>query len=79
MWDIGGHESSRVLWPTYFKNASALIFVVDSSDSRRFEEAKVELDTILLKVHHLRKFPVLILANKQDKPEAVNVEEVRKN
>ncbi|KAE9555868.1 hypothetical protein FO519_000953 [Halicephalobus sp. NKZ332] len=77
MWDVGGQESSRSLWPTYFKNASALIFVIDSSDPRRFEEAKVELDTILLKIHQT-KFPVIILANKQDKPEAVGAEEVFK-
>ena len=79
MWDVGGNEPCRALWPTYLNNASGLVFVIDSSDSRRFEEAKVELDTILLKVQHLKKFPVILLANKQDKPEAVSVEEVRGN
>lgn len=76
IWDVGGQESFRMLWPTYLKNATALIYVVDSSDPPRFEEAKVELETILATIPTQTKFPVIIVANKQDKPNAINPQEV---
>uniref|UniRef100_A0A7E4ZXY5 ADP-ribosylation factor-like protein 6 n=1 Tax=Panagrellus redivivus TaxID=6233 RepID=A0A7E4ZXY5_PANRE len=76
LWDISGQESYRSSWPTYLKNATALVFVIDASDSCRFEEAKVELDTILTFIEERIsiRFPVLLLANKQDIPEAESSE-----
>ena len=77
MWDVGGQESFRALWPTYLKNANAMIFILDASDSQKFEEAKVELDTVLNSLTTSQKFPIILLANKQDKPEAVPSKSVR--
>mmetsp|Transcript_16221 Transcript_16221/g.25187 ORF Transcript_16221/g.25187 Transcript_16221/m.25187 type:complete len:147 (+) Transcript_16221:270-710(+) len=64
-WDLGGHEQVRELWQEYYGTTDALIFMVDSADSERFEEAKDELQRIL-KVDELADTPILILANKND-------------
>lgn len=40
LWDIGGQTNIRKLWNFYYDNTDAVIFMVDSSDSERYEEAK---------------------------------------
>merc|ERR1711860_237673 len=40
MWDLGGQDSIRPFWRCYFENSNAIIFVVDSVDSDRFESVK---------------------------------------
>ena len=39
VWDMGGQDAIRQLWSHYFKNAQALIFVVDSADEERLAAA----------------------------------------
>lgn len=65
VWDVGGQEKIRCLWRHYYKDTSAVIFVIDISDSARFAEAKEELHTILNE-DQLKDVPVLIFANKSD-------------
>ncbi|EFC45348.1 hypothetical protein NAEGRDRAFT_79456 [Naegleria gruberi] len=67
VWDIGGQKAIRPYWPNYYKNADAIIYVVDSTDRNRFEEAGFELDC-LLKDENLDGIPCLVFANKQDIP-----------
>lgn len=43
VWDMGGQDAIRQLWQHYYKNAQALIFVVDSADEERLAEARDEL------------------------------------
>ena len=38
--DLGGHKSSRQLWRNYWEDIDGIVFLVDTVDSRRFEEAK---------------------------------------
>ena len=64
VWDIGGQVSLRPLWRRYFLGTEAIIFVVDSTDSDRFQEAKNILhDT--LEANELKGCDLLIYANKQ--------------
>jgi ADP-ribosylation factor-like protein 1 len=49
--------------------------VVDSADKERIEIAKQELD-LMLQEEELKGVPVLVLANKQDLPNALNDQEV---
>ena len=63
--DIGGQTKIRHLWNHYYKNAQALIYVVDSSDTERFALAKETLAGILEKTE-MKDVPVLIFSNKQD-------------
>ena len=44
---VGGQEKIRRLWKHYYENATAIIFVVDSNDVERVEEARKELHTML--------------------------------
>ncbi|CAG2110334.1 unnamed protein product, partial [Medioppia subpectinata] len=65
MWDIGGQESIRQGWQTYYTNTEYIILVVDSTDRERIGISKEELWKMLAH-DDLRKAGVLIYANKQD-------------
>ena len=58
------HSKYRPLWHYYFENNDAVIYVIDSSDHERFDEAKEELWD-LIKDDRLRDSALLVLANKQ--------------
>ena len=65
IWDLGGQEKIRILWHHYFEHNHGIIFVVDSLDSERVEEAKEELHKALAD-ESLIGLPLVVLANKQD-------------
>jgi ADP-ribosylation factor related protein 1 len=76
-WDLGGQSSLRTIWDKYFDDAHAIVFVVDATDEKRFDEAKTEAHDILS--HNLLDgAPMLVLANKQDRKEAKSAGEVGK-
>merc|ERR1719326_2300409 len=70
VWDIGGQDKIRKLWRYYYEGHQGLIFVVDSSDRDRIDLAREELEKTLAD-DHLRDVAVLVLANKQDLPNAM--------
>ncbi len=41
VWDVGGRDKGRVLWRHYMHGTQAVIFVVDSNDRERIQEAEV--------------------------------------
>ncbi len=41
VWDVGGRDKIRPLWRHYMQATQALIFVVDSNDRERIQEAAV--------------------------------------
>lgn len=43
VWDVGGQEKLRPLWKSYTRCTDAIVFVLDSVDGERMEEAKMEL------------------------------------
>ena len=47
VWDVGGQDKIRVLWKHYYQNTDGLIFVVDSNDRDRIEDAAEELKKML--------------------------------
>lgn len=55
----------RTMWEKYYDEASAIIFVVDSADTSRLEEARLAYEAIIDQVS-LLCVPVSIFANKQD-------------
>uniref|UniRef100_A0A8C7YV90 ADP-ribosylation factor-like protein 3 n=1 Tax=Oryzias sinensis TaxID=183150 RepID=A0A8C7YV90_9TELE len=65
VWDIGGQRKIRPYWRSYFDNTDVLIYVIDSSDRKRFDETSLELAD-LLEEEKLAGVPLLIFANKQD-------------
>jgi len=75
VWDVGGQDKIRPLWRHYFQNTQGLIFVVDSNDRERVQEAADELNK-MLNEDELRDAVVLVFANKQDLPNAMSVAEL---
>jgi ADP-ribosylation factor protein 1 len=74
-WDVGGRDKIRSLWRHYYRDCNALIFVIDSNDKDRMEEARSEL----LKMSNddeLRDVCILVMANKQDLPNSLPVSEI---
>jgi len=70
VWDVGGQDKMRPLWHAYYKDVRGVIYVVDSSDLDRLDEAREELDH-LMSQQELRGVPLLVLANKKDLPYAL--------
>jgi len=75
-WDVGGQKSLRSYWRNYFESTDGLIWVVDSADKRRLEDCKKELQA-LLQEERLLGATLLVFANKQDLPGALNVQQIR--
>ncbi|KAH0536416.1 hypothetical protein FGG08_006714 [Glutinoglossum americanum] len=75
VWDVGGQDKIRPLWRHYFQNTQGIIFVVDSNDRERVVEAREELQR-MLNEDELRDALLLVFANKQDLPNAMNAAEI---
>ncbi|KAL9020692.1 MAG: hypothetical protein Q9185_002140 [Variospora sp. 1 TL-2023] len=75
VWDVGGQDKIRPLWRHYFQNTQGIIFVVDSNDRDRVVEAREELQR-MLNEDELRDALLLVFANKQDLPNAMNAAEI---
>ncbi|KAJ2767277.1 Arf GTPase arf1 [Coemansia nantahalensis] len=75
VWDVGGQDKIRPLWRHYFQNTQGIIFVVDSNDRDRMEEARDELERMLGE-DELRDAILLVFANKQDLPNAMSPEDI---
>lgn len=66
-WDLGGQLMLRDIWEKHYNECDGLIFILDSTDQDRFDEAKQTLDKILHHpILHQRDIPILLLINKQD-------------
>ncbi|EYE94731.1 uncharacterized protein ASPGLDRAFT_24505 [Aspergillus glaucus CBS 516.65] len=75
VWDVGGQDKIRPLWRHYYSGTQGLIFVVDSSDTARMEEARSELHKII-NDREMKDALLLVFANKQDIQGHLNPEEV---
>ena len=71
VWDLGGQTSIRPYWRCYYPNTQAVIYVVDSTDVDRMEDARDEFHAILDE-EELRDACILVYANKQDLPGALD-------
>lgn len=63
--DVGGQDKIRPLWRHYYTGTQGLIFVIDSTDRDRIDEARHELHKIV-NDREMRDVIILIFANKQD-------------
>ena len=78
VFDVGGQDKiwrHNTVWRQYHQNTQGLIFVVDSNDRDRIDDAKEELHR-MLNEDELRDAVVLVFANKQDLPQAMPAAEV---
>lgn len=75
VWDIGGQKHIRPYWKNYYQNTDAIVYMVDSVDHRRVDEAAEELAG-LLEEESLKGTAVLVFANKQDLLNAKNAADI---
>jgi signal recognition particle receptor subunit beta len=75
-WDVGSRDKIRPLWKHYFAGLNGIIFVIDSGDRERFDEAKEALWMVLESEELPSSAAVLIMANKQDISSAMTIEEI---
>merc|ERR1712060_948576 len=75
VWDVGGQDKIRKLWRHYYQGTQGVIFVVDSNDRDRIEDARDELAKILSD-DEMRDAILLVFANKQDLPNSMPAAEV---
>ncbi|KAF8465378.1 ADP-ribosylation factor family-domain-containing protein [Kalaharituber pfeilii] len=77
--DIGGQHSLRRLWSEYYSTSHAIVFVIDSADPERLlatAEVRIALEEVV-KSEETEGVPVLVLANKQDREESVEIAQVK--
>lgn len=75
LWDVGGQKTIRAYWRNYFESTDGLIWVVDSADRTRMQLCAEELH-VLLKEERLMAASLLIFANKQDIPGALDIDSI---
>jgi ADP-ribosylation factor related protein 1 len=81
VWDVGGQHTLRSLWQSYYSSCHAIVFVIDSTDVGdadlgRLEECKIVLESIL-EDQQTEGVPLLVLANKQDAEDCVEVVRIK--
>ncbi|KAH0788543.1 ADP-ribosylation factor-like protein 13B [Histomonas meleagridis] len=77
VYDLGGGPKFRSVWQRFFAEIWGFIYVVDASDTERFEESARVLKEITS--HEMMKGkPYIVIANKQDLPNAVPAEKLKK-
>ncbi|KAJ6620556.1 adp-ribosylation factor [Mycena sp. CBHHK59/15] len=71
IWEFGGLDKIRPLWRRYYWNGHAFIFALNAAAPERFSEAREELLRMHNEISH--EHPLLVLANKMDLHEAVDL------
>ena len=77
LWDIGGQSTLRKLWKSYYSSAHAIVFVIDSTDVPRIESEVVATLREVIESEETEGVPVLVLANKQDRDESLEIAELK--
>ncbi|KAH8890930.1 putative ADP-ribosylation factor [Thozetella sp. PMI_491] len=89
IWDVGGQMSLRKLWQSYYASCHAIVFIIDSTDigdgnldneanpdGGRLDECRLVLEDVLQN-SEAEGVPLLILANKQDREDCVEVVRIK--
>lgn len=75
MLELSGADAVRSLWNKYYDNTRAVIYVIDSSDTSRLDQAKDVLYE-LIQNKSLKDSIFLIYANMQDRSDAIKPQEI---
>ncbi|KAJ3170900.1 ADP-ribosylation factor-like protein 13B [Geranomyces variabilis] len=75
-YDVGGDSKIRGIWKNYYAEACACIYVVDSANRERIAEA-AEVLAEIYGHERMKDKPLIVLANKQDLPQAMSADELR--
>ena len=75
VWDVGTRDKLRPLWRHYYLNTQAIVFVVDSTDRDRIDEAKQILHELLTE-DELTMIPIAVALNNRDLENCMSKEEL---
>lgn len=75
LWDVGGQQTIRAYWRNYFEQTDGIIWVVDSADTLRLADCRMELESLLME-ERLAGATLLVLANKQDITDALTTADI---
>ncbi|KAF4620958.1 hypothetical protein D9613_000303 [Agrocybe pediades] len=75
-WDLGGQRGIRNIWHRYYGDCHAVVYVIDAEDRERLSEGWEVFDNVLSDPQILG-LPLLLIANKQDSPQSLSVDEIR--
>lgn len=76
--DLGGQRDIRSIWPKYYDECHAVVFVLDAVDQSRLSETWEVFDEVI-NSPRLLNLPLLLLANKQDVEGSLSVAEIRES
>jgi GTPase SAR1 family protein len=74
-WNLFDNDEIRDLWRQFYQNTSGIIFLLDSNDRNRINEARDELQK-MLNEDSLKDVPLIVFANSQDLPDEIKSEEI---
>jgi len=74
--DLGGGPQSSKKWKDHVGDADALVYVVDASSFEYVDIAREKLHDLLFS-NYAHDLPLLIFANKQDRPCPMETEEIK--
>ncbi|KAG7484231.1 hypothetical protein MATL_G00047070 [Megalops atlanticus] len=73
VFDMSGQGRYRSLWEHYYRDAQAIIFVIDSADKMRIVVAKEELNALITHPDvKSKRMPILFFTNKMDLPDSLS-------
>lgn len=77
--DLGGHAAGRDVWRDYAPQADVIIFMVDSADRARLEEAAESLWNVVEGEgeQKSKKSVLVVMGNKIDRPDPITSDELR--
>ena len=75
IFDMGGHSLYRADWETYCGSGNVIIYVIDAADQESIDSSEQQIDDFT-RNESLKHIPILIVANKQDLPEAMKADEL---
>ncbi|MFX0061361.1 MAG: ADP-ribosylation factor family protein [Candidatus Hermodarchaeota archaeon] len=77
VFDLGGQDSYQIFWEKFLPQQEAVVFFIDSADTKRLAKVRFALNKTLSLVKP--EISVMVLANKQDLPNALRVSDLMKN
>ncbi|KAL4480498.1 hypothetical protein ABPG72_022253 [Tetrahymena utriculariae] len=75
--DLQKNQNIRLMYHNYYFGCDAIVFVIDSSDIQRFNEAK-DIIEFIFQDPLLKNIPLLMLANKQDRA-LISIQYIQEN
>ncbi|MFX0090309.1 MAG: ADP-ribosylation factor family protein [Candidatus Hodarchaeota archaeon] len=76
VFDLGGQDSYQIFWEKFLPEQEGVVFFIDAADTKRLAQVRLALNKTLSLVKE--NTTIMILANKQDLPNALDVPDLAK-